>query len=559
MNQEVKLLETSNLLFSLKDVTYTPVSPRMKEPFIVKGKVELFGLLFLAPIWVIAKVTYPENWWEEIIPIWGSPTVGEGQMALGGDFEIDFPKGFDREGEYALDVEVHLGPTYTLDSTTLPPFPPLAEYKATFFVVGEAEEIPTGFKFSAITIDGHVVTLTNHDADSGLLLQKTTADYLSITPAWEWTGPSKSATISVKVGYRDLLGGFSPKTSAYTAAITLPNSPTTPYHGTITTPITVPLANCGGLTDGAIEIVLKVSGISDYISRVWNVYTTIVGTETLEVDITPTDGGYVMTNPAPVTGPSKWYNDSTGQFNYGTKVQVTAYPNPAYKFDHWSDEIEGGVSYTNPAYVKPMTEYRAVKAHFREEAVAYETLEVDITPEGSGYVKTSPASKEGKSTWYHNDKGTFPYGTNVQVTAYPNSGYKFDHWSDEIVGGVSYSNPEYVKPMTEYRAVKAHFRETVIGISFYARPWGTTPDCSNPKAWTCYYWDPATSTYVGDGQWHNLPSTLKFSNVQPGGALWAKYLGYDNIASEGYFSEYFDPINGATYQFELATGIVYKV
>lgn len=147
MQEPVALFEMpENLLFSLKEVTYTPTAPRMKEAFVVKGKVELFGIPFVAPIWVIAKVTYPEEWWEEIIPIWGSPTVGEGQMALGGDFEIAFSKGFDREGEFTLDVEAHLGPTYTLDSITLPPFPPLASKETTFIVGGEVPPEELGFR-----------------------------------------------------------------------------------------------------------------------------------------------------------------------------------------------------------------------------------------------------------------------------------------------------------------------------------------------------------------------------------------------------------------------------
>ena len=144
--QQVKLLDTENLLFSLKDVTYSPESPRMKQPFTVTGKVELFGIPFLAPIWVIARVTYPEKWWEEIIPIIGSPIVGEGEMALGGDFEITFPRGFDREGEFTLGVEVHPGPTYTVDSITLPPFPPVAKEETTFIVAGEVPPEELGFR-----------------------------------------------------------------------------------------------------------------------------------------------------------------------------------------------------------------------------------------------------------------------------------------------------------------------------------------------------------------------------------------------------------------------------
>ncbi|GAI36273.1 unnamed protein product, partial [marine sediment metagenome] len=70
-----------------------------------------------------------------------------------------------------------------------------------------------------------------------------------------------------------------------------------------------------------------------------------------------------------------------------------------------------------------------------------------------------PASEEGKIEWHNNETGTFPYGASVQVTAIPAEGYRFEKWSDEIVGGVSYNNPSYVQDMTEHRAVKCHFRE----------------------------------------------------------------------------------------------------
>jgi len=94
-----------------------------------------------------------------------------------------------------------------------------------------------------------------------------------------------------------------------------------------------------------------------------------------------------------------------------------------------------------------------------EPPIETETFEIDITPVGTGYVTTSPPDVNGKYHFEHNETGEFEYGATVLVTAHPESGYEFDHWSDEIEGGVSYNNPEYVKPMTEYRAVKAHFRE----------------------------------------------------------------------------------------------------
>jgi len=177
--------------------------------------------------------------------------------------------------------------------------------------------------------------------------------------------------------------------------------------------------------------------------------------QTLEVDIT--GSGYVTTSPASLEGKTIWYNGSTGKFPYGTDVEVTAHPYSGQVFEKWSDEVSGGVSYSNPAYVQPMTEHRAVKAHFKGEPEPDQILEVDVTNPNYGYVLTEPASIEGRSEWHHDDTGKFPYGIQVRVTAVPYDGFKFVKWSDEIVGGVSINNPDYVQEMTEKRAVKCHF------------------------------------------------------------------------------------------------------
>ncbi|MDD4984400.1 MAG: hypothetical protein PHQ43_01225 [Dehalococcoidales bacterium] len=130
-------LDDSGFLFTLEDVTYTPQTPATNEPFTVKGKVKLIGLPYVAPVWAVAYVTYPETWWQEILPIIGATKVSEGNIGIGGDFEITFKDGFVREGEFTLDVEIHAGPTMPIDSFTIPPFPPLAEESTTFIVAGE--------------------------------------------------------------------------------------------------------------------------------------------------------------------------------------------------------------------------------------------------------------------------------------------------------------------------------------------------------------------------------------------------------------------------------------
>ena len=96
--------------------------------------------------------------------------------------------------------------------------------------------------------------------------------------------------------------------------------------------------------------------------------------------------------------------------------------------------------------------------------VETKTLEIDITPIGSGYVTTSPAPLDIENHWDNGDRGKFEVGTRVQVTAVPNSGYRFEKWSDEIQGGTSTNNPEWVSDngyMVDNKAVKAHF---VVGV-----------------------------------------------------------------------------------------------
>ena len=132
-------LPRQDFLFVLKNVAYTPKTPRQKEVITIKGEVDLFKIPFYAPVWVIASVTYPHKWWEFLL---GSPTVHEMTVAIGGKFEIKFAEGFDREGEYTLAVNLYFGPTITttmgtLKSLTLPPLPSLDTYEAKFTVGGE--------------------------------------------------------------------------------------------------------------------------------------------------------------------------------------------------------------------------------------------------------------------------------------------------------------------------------------------------------------------------------------------------------------------------------------
>jgi len=244
-----------------------PESGTVDSTYKIEGSVKVAGIG--APPWVYGEVKRKEWFKPEIIE---EVSYERGfPMPVSGTFSIDFRP--TKEGEYEVAVVATPAP---LSLPMVGVQPVVGKSDVMKVAVKKAEAV---FRFSSVILDGNEVLLTNHDADSGLLLNKTTADYLDINPAFEWTGPEKAVVISIKAGYKSLLAGFEPKTGAFTQSITLPESPTEPYSGQLTTPIRVPLTACGGLTDGAIEIVLKIPGEPDYISHIWNVYATAIEAE----------------------------------------------------------------------------------------------------------------------------------------------------------------------------------------------------------------------------------------------------------------------------------------
>ena len=253
----------------------------------IEGSVKLLDAVG-APPFVYAKIRRKE-WYkpevaEEVSYERGWPVPGTG------NFSIEFKP--EKEGEYKVSIVATPAP---LALPVAGVFPVLAESDVMEVAVGEKP--PAVFRFSGVTIDGNSVALTDHDADSGLLIQKTTADFLEVIPAFEWVGPKKSATISIKAGYRDLVGGFSPKTDAYTRTFELPESPDIPYPGALEEPIKIPLTACGDLDDGAIEIVAKLPDMPDYITHIWNVYATKPPVVTFRFSTITIDGNEVpLTN-----------------------------------------------------------------------------------------------------------------------------------------------------------------------------------------------------------------------------------------------------------------------
>jgi len=194
--------DTAGILFAFENVSYSPEAPVMNEPFTVKGKVNLLKIPFFGPLWIIATVTYPETWWEEIIPIIGAPEVRSTDIALGGDFEIKFPGGFQREGEFGLSVRVYPGPTFPIDSIVLPPAPAAATIETTFIVAGEAppqEELFRGFRIASYSKNGGT-PVTPPD-----ILELDVGDRCRVNLVFDHQGPAVSGKIHAAIWHKGTL------------------------------------------------------------------------------------------------------------------------------------------------------------------------------------------------------------------------------------------------------------------------------------------------------------------------------------------------------------------
>ena len=254
----------------MADIVEIEITKRLPEQAVagstykIVGSVKIFNAVG-APPWVYAEVKHKEWYKPEFLE---DASYERGfPIPITGGFSIDFKP--EKEGAYEVKVIATPAP---LSLPSIGVWPTVGESDVMKVAVGQKP--PAVFRFAGVTIDGNKVTLTDHDADAGLLIQKKVTDTLEIIPSFEWVGPSKTATISIKAGYKDWAGNFTPKTEAYTRNIELPESPDTPYSSVLKEAIIIPLTACGDLSDGAIEIIAKLPGMGDYITQVWNVYAT---------------------------------------------------------------------------------------------------------------------------------------------------------------------------------------------------------------------------------------------------------------------------------------------
>ena len=125
----------------------------------------------------------------------------------------------------------------------------------------------------------------------------------------------------------------------------------------------------------------------------------------------------------------------------GTEITLTATPNTGYRFKEW-EIISGGVAITNNKFTMPDGNVE-VKAIFEKDAPPAPTeYTVTVTSGGNGTASVSHAKAV--------------VGTEITLTATPNTGYRFKEW-EVISGGVAITNNKFTMPdgNVEVRAIFA--------------------------------------------------------------------------------------------------------
>ena len=474
------------------------------------------------------------------------------------------------------------------------------------------------FRFSDITIDGNNVILANHDADSRLLLKKTTSDYLDVTPGFQWQGPKKTATISIKAGYKDITGGFSPKTGAYTRNIDLPESIGTTYSAEVASPIRIPLTAAGGLDDGAIELVLKIAGEPDYISHIWNVYATKETAppgETVDFDLPNISASPSQANPGqtvnircPVISRSTKSQSATAKVyiyegsilpGHGTLLDtktVNFSISPGQQYDVSVNYVAAvGTIDRRDVGIEIYVGGASIKSNEWDDVFYVTQPEQPPTPpkadiQNFDFMPTKGTYKIGDKvpfTARYEYKGkkqsgqlVLSTGTGVTPTFFKVQDYSpmsvpFDEamvWTAETLSG-TFVLTSALEPGKTYN-VQAKL-ETLedrtqeidtdwsviviasvqVGVSFKVAIWGI-PDFGSYQYWSCSYWDPVLGAFVGDQKWHNSYDKISFSNVEPGGYL-AVFLKRNSTVSKQYTSPVFQASNGGSYTYDVQMGRVY--
>jgi hypothetical protein len=164
-----------------------------------------------------------------------------------------------------------------------------------------------------------------------------------------------------------------------------------------------------------------------------------IAIETNTLTVTVTGNGSVSSNPVGISCGS----DCTEDYNNGTSVTLSATAESGFVFAGWSGDCSGSASCS-----VLMNTNRSTTAQFVEESA--ENFDLTVTSGSNGRVTSSPAGIDCGSDCSE----SYLDGTDVSLTAVPDSGFQLAAWSGSCSGAGSCS-----LNMSQNRSVTATFEE----------------------------------------------------------------------------------------------------
>ena len=190
-------------------------------------------------------------------------------------------------------------------------------------------------------------------------------------------------------------------------------------------------------TTGEISGTPTAEGIAQFTVRALN----SVGNDKKALSITITNAPAAEHTVTVITDGNGKASASSTSATAGTEITLTATPNKGYHFKEWQ-VISGGVTIKDDKFTMPDGNVE-VKAIFEKDAPASTEYTITVKTDGNGTASASHAKAV--------------VGTEITLTATPNTGYHFKEWQ-VMSGGVTIKDDKFLMPNDNVE-VKAIFEK----------------------------------------------------------------------------------------------------
>ena len=160
--------------------------------------------------------------------------------------------------------------------------------------------------------------------------------------------------------------------------------------------------------------------------------------------------------------PAGGTNSGSGSYTSGASVTINASPNTGYTFVNWTEGAN--IVSTSAAYTFVITANRTLVANF---VINSYTLSTTANPSGGGTITKNP------------DQPKYNHGTQVLLTAVPNTGYTFTSWTEGST--ILSTSAAYQIAMTSNRTIVANFKLNSYGLTLLINPSAGGSVTKNPN------------------------------------------------------------------------------